>query len=116
MTGSIADRFFNYDGPPVREGTGVVRFLADRPDSDWTKLVQRTETRRYNIGHTIIAAGERDQALYLLTEGVVGVIRGLIAARLTQHFRSTLESGRGYTLPGVFATIVIEEPAGLRRP
>lgn len=74
MTGSIADRFFNYDGPAVREGAGVVRFLADRPDSDWTTLVQRTETRRYSVGHTIVAAGERDQALYLLTEGVVGVI------------------------------------------
>ena len=74
MTGSIADRFFNYDGPRVREGAGVVRFLADRPDSDWATLVERTETRRYNVGHTIIAAGERDQALYLLTEGVVGVV------------------------------------------
>jgi CRP/FNR family transcriptional regulator, cyclic AMP receptor protein len=74
MTGPIADRFFNYDGAAVREGAGVVRFLADRPDSDWTTLVQRTETRRYSIGHTIVAAGERDQALYLLTEGVVGVI------------------------------------------
>ncbi len=74
MTGSIADRFFNYDGPAVREGAGVVRFLANRPDSDWTTLVERTETRRYSIGHTIIAAGERDQALYLLTEGLVGVI------------------------------------------
>jgi CRP/FNR family cyclic AMP-dependent transcriptional regulator len=74
MTGSIADRFFNYDEPAVREGAGVLRFLADRPDSDWTTLVQRTETRHYGIGHTIVAAGECDQALYLLTEGVVGVI------------------------------------------
>jgi len=74
MTGSITDRYFNYDRPAVREGVGVVRFLADRPDSDWTTLVERTETRRYSIGQTIIAAGERDQALYLLTEGVVGVI------------------------------------------
>jgi CRP/FNR family transcriptional regulator, cyclic AMP receptor protein len=74
MTGSIADRFFNYHAPQVREGAGVIRFLADRPASDWTTLVERTETRRYSIGHTIIAAGERDQALYLLTEGVVGVV------------------------------------------
>ena len=74
MTKSIADRFFNYDEPRVREGPGMVRFLADRPDSDWTTLVERTETRRYSVGHTIIAAGERDQALYLLTEGVVGVV------------------------------------------
>jgi CRP/FNR family cyclic AMP-dependent transcriptional regulator len=74
MTGSIGDRFFNYDRPALREGAGVVRFLADRPESDWITLVERTETRRYSIGHTIIAAGERDQALYLLTEGVVGVI------------------------------------------
>jgi CRP/FNR family transcriptional regulator, cyclic AMP receptor protein len=74
MTGSIGDRFFNYDAPALREGAGVVRFLADRPESDWITLVERTETRRYSIGHTIIAAGKRDQALYLLTEGVVGVI------------------------------------------
>jgi CRP/FNR family transcriptional regulator, cyclic AMP receptor protein len=74
MTPSIADRFFNYDGPLVRERAGEIKFLADRPDSDWNILVQRTETRRYSAGHTIIAAGERDQALYLLTEGVVGVV------------------------------------------
>ena len=74
MTGSIGDRFFNYDGAGIREGAGVVRFLADRSESDWTTLVERTETRRYTVGHTIIAAGERDLALYLLTEGVVGVV------------------------------------------
>ena len=41
---------------------------------DWAALVQRTETRRYSAGQTIIAAGDRDQALYLLTQGVVGVV------------------------------------------
>jgi CRP/FNR family transcriptional regulator, cyclic AMP receptor protein len=71
VTPSIADRFFNYDGPQVREEAGEARFLADRPD---TALVQRTETRRYSAGQTIIAAGDRDQALYLLTQGVVGVV------------------------------------------
>jgi CRP/FNR family transcriptional regulator, cyclic AMP receptor protein len=74
VTPSIADRFFNYDAPQVREETGEFRFLADRPDSDWATLVQRTETLRYNAGQTIIAAGDRDQALYLLTKGVVGVV------------------------------------------
>ena len=74
MTPSIADRFFNYDGPQVREEAGEARFLADRPDSNWAALVQRTETRRYGAGQTIIAAGDRDQALYLLTQGVVGVV------------------------------------------
>jgi len=74
VTPSIADRFFNYDGPQVREEAGEARFLADRPDSDWAALVQRTETRRYSAGQTIIAAGDRDQALYLLTQGVVGVV------------------------------------------
>jgi CRP/FNR family cyclic AMP-dependent transcriptional regulator len=58
----------------VREEAGEARFLADRPDTDWAALVQRTETRRYSAGQTIIAAGDRDQALYLLTHGVVGVV------------------------------------------
>jgi CRP/FNR family transcriptional regulator, cyclic AMP receptor protein len=74
MSPSIADRFFNYDGPLVRERAGEIAFLANRPDSDWNILVQRTETRRYCAGQTIIAAGDCDQALYLLTEGIVGVV------------------------------------------
>jgi CRP/FNR family transcriptional regulator, cyclic AMP receptor protein len=74
MSPSIADRFFDYDGPLVRERVGEIAFLADRPDGDWNILVQRTETRRYCASQTIIAAGDHDQALYLLTEGVVGVV------------------------------------------
>jgi len=74
MCSSIGDRFFTYDAPRVRKAAGEIRFLANRSESDWVTLTQHTETRRYHAGQTILAAGERDQVLYLPTEGAVGVV------------------------------------------
>lgn len=70
----MGDRFFDYDGPAVREAPGHVALLADRPEADWLRVVERTETRRWSAGATIIRAGEQDQALYLLTAGLIGVV------------------------------------------
>jgi len=69
MTADFAAGFFDYEGARVQEPS----FLADRPRSDWEKVVAYTETRRVSDGELIIAAGEADRSLYLLTDGTIGV-------------------------------------------
>ena len=72
MSGFAAS-FFDYDAVEVHERSNELQLLADRPRSDWEKVLAHTETRRFSRGETIIAAGEQDRALYLLTEGTLGV-------------------------------------------
>ena len=67
-------RFFDYAGGGVRESGAQFAFLADRPPSDWEKIAERSDVRRFLAGETIIAAGDLDQALYIHVEGSVGVI------------------------------------------
>ncbi len=73
MSGSFAAGFFDYGTVEVHERSSELQLLADRPRSDWEKVLAHTETRRFSRGETIIAAGEQDRALYLLTEGTLGV-------------------------------------------
>ncbi len=73
MSGSFAASFFDYGTVEVHERSSELQLLADRPRSDWEKVLAHTETRRFSLGETIIAAGEQDRALYLLTEGTLGV-------------------------------------------
>lgn len=73
MSGGFAASFFNYDSVDVHERSSELQLLAGRPRSDWEKVLAHTETRRFSQGETIIAAGEQDRALYLLTEGTLGV-------------------------------------------
>jgi CRP/FNR family cyclic AMP-dependent transcriptional regulator len=72
MSGFAAS-FFDYDAVEVHERSNELQLLAGRPRSDWEKVLAHTETRRFSRGETIIAAGEQDRALYLLTEGTLGV-------------------------------------------
>lgn len=73
MSGGFAASFFDYDSVAVHERSSELQLLADRPRSDWEKVLAHTETRRFSTGETIISAGEYDRALYLLTVGVLGV-------------------------------------------
>lgn len=73
MSPDFAASFFNYDTVEVREQANELALLAGRPRSDWAKVLAHTETRRFSRGETIISAGEVDRALYLLTEGTLGV-------------------------------------------
>jgi CRP/FNR family cyclic AMP-dependent transcriptional regulator len=73
MSGGFASSFFNYDSVEVHERADELALLAGRPQSDWAKVLAHTETRRFSRGETIISAGETDRALYLLTEGTLGV-------------------------------------------
>ncbi len=73
MPPDFAASFFNYDSVAIHERSDELVLLADRPRSDWEKILAHTETRRFSRGETIITAGEQDRALYLLTEGTLGV-------------------------------------------
>lgn len=73
MSAAFADSFFNYDSVEVRERSDELALLAGRPRSDWEKVLAHTETRRFSRDELIISAGETDRALYLLTEGTLGV-------------------------------------------
>jgi CRP/FNR family transcriptional regulator, cyclic AMP receptor protein len=72
MSSGFAGSFFNYDSVVHESGTEF-EFLAGRPQSDWDKILDHAETRRFSSGELLISAGETDRALYLLTEGTIGV-------------------------------------------
>jgi CRP/FNR family transcriptional regulator, cyclic AMP receptor protein len=73
MSADFAASFFNYGSVEVHERAEQLALLAGRPQSDWAKVLAHTETRRFSRDETIISAGEKDRALYLLTEGTLGV-------------------------------------------
>jgi len=73
MSADFAASFFNYDAVEIHERAEELTLLADRPRSDWEKVLAHTETRRFSRDETIISAGETDRALYLLTAGTLGV-------------------------------------------
>jgi CRP/FNR family cyclic AMP-dependent transcriptional regulator len=73
MSADFAASFFDYDSVEVREHAEELVFLPGRSPAEWAKLLACTETRRFSRGETIVSVGERDRALYLLTEGTLGV-------------------------------------------
>ena len=73
MSSGFASSFFNYDEVEVHEESNQLEFLANRPQSDWAKILDASETRRFSAGELLMKAGEQDRALYLLTEGTIGV-------------------------------------------
>ena len=48
-------------------------FMPDATASDWATVFSHAEVRHVPAGLAVVQAGERDRALYLLTEGTVGV-------------------------------------------
>ncbi len=73
MCADFSSTFFDYPDVQVHERAEDLVFLATRPESDWSKLLAQTDTRRFSKGDVIIAAGDVDRALYLLTEGSLGM-------------------------------------------
>lgn len=73
MSPDFSTTFFDYDSVGVRERADELKFLANRPQSDWAKILDVCETRRFSVGELLMGAGEFDRALYLLTEGTIGV-------------------------------------------
>jgi CRP-like cAMP-binding protein len=76
VSADFTTSFFNYDSVEVHEGSDEMEFLANRPQSDWAKILDAADTRRFSAGETLIRAGETARALYLLSEGQIGVQLG----------------------------------------
>ena len=107
MSADFAASFFDYESVEVHERADELALLAGRPASDWAKVLAHTETRRFSRGETIISAGETDRALYLLTEGTLGV-------RLGQRTRT--RPSRRSTRPRSSARSPSSTAARARRP
>jgi CRP-like cAMP-binding protein len=57
----------------AHEDSADLLFMPDATASDWATVFQHAEVRRIGAGLALVQAGEDDRALYLLTEGTVGV-------------------------------------------
>lgn len=66
--------FFAY--PTAAAPAGGAVFLAAAGEEGWRTLLAHTETLRFSAGDVVIAAGDVDRALYLLTQGSVDALDG----------------------------------------
>jgi CRP/FNR family transcriptional regulator, cyclic AMP receptor protein len=57
----------------AHEDSADLLFLPEATASDWAVVFSHAEVRRVGAGLALVQAGEDDRALYLLTEGTVGV-------------------------------------------
>src|ERR1700755_883987 len=57
----------------AHEDSADLLFLPEATASDWAVVFSHAEVRRIPAGLALLQAGEQDRALYLLTEGTVGV-------------------------------------------
>ena len=57
----------------AHEDSADLLFLPEATASDWAAIFSHAEVRQIGAGLALVQAGEQDRALYLLTEGTVGV-------------------------------------------
>ena len=57
----------------AHEDSADLLFLPEATASDWATVFSHAEVRRVGAGLALVQAGEDDRAIYLLTEGTVGV-------------------------------------------
>ncbi len=57
----------------AHEDSADLLFMPDATASDWAVVFAHAEVRHVGAGLALVQAGEDDRALYLLTEGTVGV-------------------------------------------
>ena len=57
----------------AHEDSADLLFMPDATAADWATVFAHAEVRRIGAGLALVQAGEQDRALYLLTEGTVGV-------------------------------------------
>lgn len=57
----------------AHEDSADLLFLPEATAADWATVFSYAEVRRVGAGLALVQAGEHDRALYLLTEGTVGV-------------------------------------------
>jgi CRP-like cAMP-binding protein len=71
--------FFDYPTEPSQPVEhGLPGFLSGRGEDDWAVLLDHTETRVFLPGETVLNAGERDRAMYLLITGWVKAPSGVV--------------------------------------
>jgi CRP/FNR family cyclic AMP-dependent transcriptional regulator len=57
----------------AHEDSADLMFMPEATASDWAAVFSHADVRRVGAGLAVVQAGEQDRALYLLTEGTVGV-------------------------------------------
>ena len=57
----------------AHEDSADLLFMPEATATDWATVFAHAEVRRIDAGLALVQAGEQDRALYLLTEGTVGV-------------------------------------------
>jgi CRP-like cAMP-binding protein len=57
----------------AHEDSADLLFMPEATASDWATIFSHAEVRTIGAGLALVQAGEQDRALYLLTEGTVGV-------------------------------------------
>ena len=57
----------------AHEDSADLLFMPEATASDWATVFSHAEVRQVAAGLAVLQAGEQDRALYLLTEGTVGV-------------------------------------------
>jgi CRP/FNR family cyclic AMP-dependent transcriptional regulator len=57
----------------AHEDSADLLFMPEATAADWAAIFSHAEVRRIGAGLALVQAGELDRALYLLTEGTVGV-------------------------------------------
>ena len=70
--------FFDYPTEEPDAEHGLPGFLNDRGEDDWAMLLDHAETLLFRPGDTVLRAGERDRALYLLVDGWLRAPSGVI--------------------------------------
>jgi CRP/FNR family transcriptional regulator, cyclic AMP receptor protein len=68
-----------FEGPFIvfaeeaHEDSADLLFMPDASAAEWATVFSHAEVRQVGAGLALVQAGEQDRALYLLTEGTVGV-------------------------------------------
>jgi CRP/FNR family cyclic AMP-dependent transcriptional regulator len=57
----------------VEEGSEEILFMPEATAADWAQVFAVADVRRVDAGLAVVQAGEEERALYLLTEGTLGV-------------------------------------------
>jgi CRP/FNR family transcriptional regulator, cyclic AMP receptor protein len=57
----------------AHEDSADLLFMPEATAADWATVFSHAEVRRIGAGLALVQAGEQDRALYLLTEGTIGV-------------------------------------------
>ena len=68
--------FFDYPTGGEKVGSEEEQyFLADRPEDDWSLLLDHTRRRRFRAGEAVIEPDDAERAFYLVTDGTLEAVR-----------------------------------------